>query len=379
MPLTHLPLHVPADQRRATLALLPLGAFETAPDGSWEFVTPRLLAMLGDLPLSSMKGREWLKRIHPDDLQRVIAEYRQARNFGRPWEQQFRLLNSDGYPVPIGVDAIPLPGVGERGTRYIGLVRDRTNYVRAYEHGAETRRLFEQLLDASSEGVLINRVDVTVAANRAAAQILGWETGEELIGNRGIDRIHPDDIERLMEAAHSQEDRVTTAKFLRKNGTWVDVAVRGRPITYEGAPARLVTFIPLSDPMVASAIAARSALQLHTLESLVHSPYHRIAIDGPDAGRILSTNAEFASLLGRTVAEVVGMHFIEFTHPDDIAVSQNAFQDFTAHEGTSSTHLRKRLIAKDGSTVLVDLDSAAYRDPLTGRLEGMTFTTPVQE
>lgn len=123
---------VSEQSRRATLALLPLGAFECGADGSWDFVSPTLSDLLGGVPTSSLLGREWLRRVHPDDLDAVRAEYEQARAFGRPWRQEFRMVAADGTTVHVGVDANPLPSDAPAGgVRLVGLVHDRSRVAGA--------------------------------------------------------------------------------------------------------------------------------------------------------------------------------------------------------------------------------------------------------
>ena len=122
---------VSEQSRRATLTLLPLGAFECAADGAWDFVSPALAALLGGMPTSSLLGRGWLEHVHPEDVDVVLMEYRQACESGTAWRQEFRMLTRAGRVVHVGVDANPLPPDGPgRGPRLIGLVHDRSRAVR---------------------------------------------------------------------------------------------------------------------------------------------------------------------------------------------------------------------------------------------------------
>lgn len=242
--------------RRATLSMLPLGAFETAPDGAWDFVTPGLVELFGDIPTSSLLGREWLSLVHRDDFQRVVAEYRQAREYNRPWVQAFRMLRPDGIVIHVGVDANPLPQEpGQRGRRYVGLVKDRTIVVRALEQAREFDELRQELQELVREGIIINRVDITVAANSAAARILKFDSADELIGMSGSQRVHPDDLEEMMRYARSDSQSRATVRFKCKDGSYRMLLVHGRSIMYAGAPARLVSFLPVDDPLIVSAEA----------------------------------------------------------------------------------------------------------------------------
>lgn len=366
-------LLVPEPARRATLALLSLGAFETTADGAWDYVSPALTEMLGDLPTSSLLGREWLSRVHPDDLQRVLAEYRQSREYERPWKQAFRFIGADGGILHVGVDANPLPQEpGVRGIRYVGLIRDRSNTVRAADQALESQQLFEQMQDLLSEGVAIARGEVVLAANPAAARILGYEHPDEVFGRPALSFLHPDDRDRFSAYLGSDSQSFTTGRIVRPDGVEVTVVVQGRPVLYAGAPARLVTFVPITDPLVEAAISARNERQLHALEGLLTMPYHRMALEGEEAGRIEYANPAFGELVGRSPDELVGMNVLALTHPDDVKASTESIAGFVVTEGREPVRVRKRFVRPDGSAVAVELLSAIYRDPVTTRAVSMT-------
>ncbi|MHB0928307.1 MAG: PAS domain-containing protein [Candidatus Nanopelagicales bacterium] len=374
------PLLVPEQARRTTLSLLPLGAFETEIDGSWDYVTPTLVEMLGGLPTSSLLGREWLTRVHPDDLPRVVAEYRQAREFRRPWRHDFRMIGADERVRYIGVDANPLPrDPGARGVRYVGLVRDRSGIVRALELAHESQALFEQMQAVAHEGVAIVRGEVILVGNQAAARILGAGSVEELVGIPALSRVHPADHARFEGFGRGTEETFATTRVLRPDGSEETVVVLGRSVVYAGAPARLVTFVPITDAVVQAAVSARNELRLHALEGLLLSPYHRIGLEGMDAGIIEYANPAFCELVGRAEEELVGMSILEITHPDDRALTERSLRAFAESEGQGPSRMVKRFLRPDGSEVVAELRSTIYRDPVTGRAVSMTMFRDLAE
>ena len=370
------PLLVPEQARRTTLSLLPLGAFETEVDGGWDYVTPTLVDMLGGLPTSSLLGREWLTRVHPDDLQRVVAEYRQAREFGRPWRHDFRMIGADERVRYIGVDANPLPrDPGARGVRYVGLVRDRSSIVRALELAHESQALFEQMQAVAHEGVAIARGEVILVGNEAAARILGVGSVDELVGMPALARVHPADLARFEGFARGTEETFATTRVVRPDGSEETVVVLGRSVMYAGAPARLVTFVPITDAVVQAAVSARNEMRLHALEGLLLSPYHRIGLEGNDTGIIEYVNPAFCDLVGRPEEALVGRSILDITHPDDRPLSERSLRDFAASEGGGPLRMVKRYVRPDGSAVTVELRSTIYRDPVTRRAVSMTISS----
>jgi PAS domain S-box-containing protein len=69
-------------------------------------------------------------------------------------------------------------------------------------------------------------------------------------------------------------------------------------------------------------------------------------------GKILQTNYAFQSMIGYTEEELVGNHFHEFLHPDDVRAAIKLFRDVKA-KGTSSFRFEHRTMHKDTSIVWV--------------------------
>lgn len=69
-------------------------------------------------------------------------------------------------------------------------------------------------------------------------------------------------------------------------------------------------------------------------------------------GVILQINESFLKRSGYTIDEVVGKHFSEITHPDDIAPNLSQIEKLTKGE-IQSTSFEKRYLKKDGSTMWV--------------------------
>ncbi|MCL4506729.1 MAG: PAS domain S-box protein [Chloroflexi bacterium] len=78
-------------------------------------------------------------------------------------------------------------------------------------------------------------------------------------------------------------------------------------------------------------------------------------------GRCLAANRAMCDMLGRATAEVAGMHFNAFTHPDDLTVNLDLGRQLIAGE-IPSFQLEKRYIHKTGRTIWVLLSASLMRD-----------------
>ena len=78
----------------------------------------------------------------------------------------------------------------------------------------------------------------------------------------------------------------------------------------------------------ANAEAARAATRLRLLTQATADAVEGIAQVGPD-GRYVGANAAYAAPLGRTPAELVGLHWEATVHPDDVAAVRVAYAKMT--------------------------------------------------
>lgn len=79
-------------------------------------------------------------------------------------------------------------------------------------------------------------------------------------------------------------------------------------------------------------------------------------------GRILRGNAAFAKLVGQQLQTVIGTHFRDFTHPEDIEADLILFRQVLAGRREGYT-IEKRYVRPLGEIVHVLIHVAAMRDP----------------
>ncbi len=77
-------------------------------------------------------------------------------------------------------------------------------------------------------------------------------------------------------------------------------------------------------------------------------------------GRFVQVNQAVCALLGWAEGDLLGRHFAEVTHPDDVGASSAAFAPLAAGE-FSSGHLEKRYLRADGTPVWVDMTASVVR------------------
>ena len=90
-----LDLRTSEDRFRTLTMASPLGIFLTDAAGACTFVTPRMADLWGT-PANALLGRGFLDAAHPDDRDRIVAEWDRAVREGGELTHEYRVLRPDG-------------------------------------------------------------------------------------------------------------------------------------------------------------------------------------------------------------------------------------------------------------------------------------------
>lgn len=131
--------------------------------------------------------------------------------------------------------------VDERTGKLVESQKSLMNMVeelnQAMEALHESKERYRMLVEFSPDGIMVHDTEKFTFANKAASDILGASSPEELIGKTILDIIHPDYketvIQRLQIEKGGKKVPLIEQKFLRMDGTPIDVEVVAFPIKYE--------------------------------------------------------------------------------------------------------------------------------------------------
>jgi PAS domain S-box-containing protein len=218
----------------------------------------------------------------------------------------------------------------------------------------DQRRLYETLFEASLTAIaVVNNGMVVTGWNPAAERLFGF-TRAEAIG-RHIDELVARDPSIATEA-REMNDRVfiepiqQVTRRTRKDGTLVDVVIRGVPITIEG---RTVGAFAMYEDV------RELVRQRRFFESLVEqSPTAIVMID--DHVNVTLWNPEAERLFGYSAAEAVGRNLDDLVANDpDVHGEATAW----SAEGIAggSFHRIGRRTRKDGTFVDVEIVAVSVR------------------
>ncbi len=196
------------------------------------------------------------------------AKYAQIeeRNIGTV---ETRFLRKDGQTIQTLLSSTPIdPNDLSVGVTFTAL--DITERKQAEAALMESEERYRTLVEMSPDGIALHRDDKLIYANVAAANLLGAESPNHLVG-RSIDKIvHPDHWETTKKrgermAAGAQGLYPAEDVYLKLDGTAVPVEVSVAELMYQGETAVQVIFRDISQRKQIEQELARNREKLETL------------------------------------------------------------------------------------------------------------------
>ena len=119
---------------------------------------------------------------------------------------------------------------------------DITEQKQAEEELRNSEERYRQLVEISPAGIVVHYEGKIIFVNPAGLKLIGASSHDEIIGKPVIDFAHPDYrdvIKKRMEDAMSEKGKIPLLeeKFIKFDGTVIDVEVVGTPFFYKGKQA----------------------------------------------------------------------------------------------------------------------------------------------
>jgi PAS domain S-box-containing protein len=245
-------------------------------------------------------NKHFSRFIPEKDLERTIAAFEDLIHEGGGALSDVDLLKKDGTTVPVDITGSIIQFAGKKVVQSI--FRDITERKRAEESLRESEERYRRLVMFSPYGIAIHSEGKLVYMNLAGAKILGMEDPNELVGKMLLQIIHPDYHELVKNRIRIQEEGNVVPpleeKFLRPDGTSVDVEIASIPFTYMGKLAMYGVFRDITERKQAEVIQRK-------LSSAVEHTADIVTIARKD-GTIEYVNPAFEKITGYNMGEAVG-------------------------------------------------------------------------
>ena len=245
--------------------------------GLTHYISPQITTILGYDPDEwSLNNDLWTKVIHPEDRERVLKEYNRSYETGQPFTAEYRLTSSTGQIVWIRDESVLIPDQSGRPSFWQGIMFDITERKQAEMALAESEERYRQLFDLSPDAIAVHGAGKILLVNTAAMKILGAAKPEDIIGRPMLDFVHPDYRKMVMKRTRQQiiggkVVPVTEEKFIRVDGTSIDVDVTAAPIHFQDSLVSLVLFRDITERKQAQDLQEavyRIAIATETTKSL---------------------------------------------------------------------------------------------------------------
>jgi diguanylate cyclase (GGDEF)-like protein/PAS domain S-box-containing protein len=183
---------------RALVERLPAALYIAGfgPDAIWNYVSPRIEALLGFSAGDWMADASlWMRQMHPDDRARVQREEDEdwSREPGVVSASEYRMLARDGRVVWIRDEAVIIADEHGVPSFFRGYIIDITAQKTAEHALRQSEEQTRRIIDTASYAYIAMSRDGTVTDwNLAAEETFGW-TRDEILGKQLADRIIPTD------------------------------------------------------------------------------------------------------------------------------------------------------------------------------------------
>jgi PAS domain S-box-containing protein len=337
------------------------------PDQTIRYVSPSVERTLGYDP-AELVGRNAIDFLSPEDVDYIARNYETlAQQSDQEASVEVRFRHKDG-------SWRTLEGVANNLTddpTVAGIVvntRDISERKQAEEALRQREEYFRALIENSLEGIAVLNEDLTIRYESPSAErILGYKL-EELVGQKAIQFIHPDDVPQATTAfkALAKRPELTmpaSVRFLHRDGSWRILEATANNLLHDPA----VNGIVINYRDITERKQAEEALKLREehFRILIENSLDDVAILDSD-GHILYQSPSIERVLGYDLAAHAGASYLAFVHPDDAEYAALAFGELVRNPG-STFQGELRAQHSDGSWRTLEVMVRNFLDdPLVG-------------
>jgi len=262
----------------------------------------------------------------------------------------------DGRLLNIESSSNPILDKDGNITGFLAIQHDITQRKLSEATLGDSEERYRKLVEFSPDGIGIQSEGKIVFINVAGSRLLGAVNSEQLIGKPVIDFIHPEYRELAKERIRllGEEGKNISPieeKFIKLDGSVIDVEVIAMPFTYQGKPGIQVIIRDTTDRKRAEEALKQSEEKYRSLIDNIQDGVFII-----QDGKMQFANEAFARMGGYTVEEIIGKEYKELVAPEDLEIVTKRYQRRQAGEDVPHEY-EFQALHKDGRTrILVNMN-----------------------
>src|SRR5215212_6011471 len=317
------------------------------------YMSPQYEAMLGYPPEKEILDEEhWLRVLHPDDRERVLAEELRTDETGEPYRIEYRQIARDGRVVWVHDEATLIRDEEGNALYWLGVQYDITEQKRIEEELRQSEERFKVLSQEVVEGIILSENGRIIDANRSVTEMFGYRL-EELIGKDANELTPPEYGELVRQRISDEDTRDYESRGLKKDGTIFPIEIRPRHLPYSGRRIRVTSVIDLTERKHQEEALRQSEALYRTV---VEQAEENIFLVDAKSKRVLDANDALLRSLGYTDDELREMTLYDIVAHDQESVDLNIGRIMV--EGHCSLGERQYR-RKDGSLADVEVNVSA--------------------
>ncbi len=168
------------------------------------YVSPQVTDIVGYTPEECTSTPDlWVKILHPEDRERVLAEDLRTNETGEPFIMEYRRLAKDGHVVWIRDEATLVRDEEDRPLYWLGVQIDITERKQAEKAVGDAEQRYRTLVEQIPAVTYIDPVDepdTSLYTSPHLERMLGYTPEEWRERKLWPERLHPEDRERVLAA-----------------------------------------------------------------------------------------------------------------------------------------------------------------------------------
>ena len=344
------------------------------------YMSPQYGAMLGYPAETEILDEEhWLRMLHPDDRERVLAEELRTDQTGEPYRIEYRLIARDGRVVWVHDEATLVRDEEGNAQYWLGVQYDITEQKRTEEEFRKSEERFRATFEQAAVGIVQVGLDGEwLRFNDKFCDIVGYDR-EELGTVSVFQLVSPEDFERDFDRgvrmlAGELKDYTEEKLIVGKGGrrVWINLTVS---LVHDADEPRYFIAVveEIGKRKVAEEERKRTQEQLRQSEErfkvLAQEVVEGIILS--ENGKIIDANRSVTEMFGYRLEELIGKDAMELTAPEYREMVRQVISD------EDTIHYESMGLKKDGTTF--PLEMRPRHLPYSGRRIRVTSVIDLTE